>query len=99
MMLVPNIIKIIYGKHATVVYGVLFTYTGFSSTVVLILLRTSLATEYLYLWGSTGMLSCISLVMLFTIFDQKKFPPKENQLPSEVQEAEEFPIETKQHEM
>ena len=68
-MLVPNILKIIYGKHATVMYGVLYTYTGFSSTVVLILLRTSLATQYLYLGGCTGLLSCISLVMLFTIFN------------------------------
>jgi hypothetical protein len=38
--IVPNILKIIYGKQATSLYGVIFTYTGICGTMMLFLLDT-----------------------------------------------------------
>lgn len=38
--LVPNIFKIIFGKHATALYGIGFSYTGLNSIILLSLLTT-----------------------------------------------------------
>ena len=38
--IIPNILKIIYGKQATSLYGVIFTYTGICGTMMLFLLDT-----------------------------------------------------------
>jgi hypothetical protein len=71
--MVPNILKIIYGKHATALYGVAFSYTGICSTLLLFLLMTDLGREYIWLWFLGGCLSVISLISLFTLFKQEKF--------------------------
>lgn len=67
--LVPNILKIIYGKHATSLYGVVFVYTGLCGTLMIGILRTRLSHEYIIFWMLTGGLSICSLIILQIVFN------------------------------
>ena len=67
--IVPNILKIIYGKHATSLYGIMFFYTGLCNTLILVLMQTRLAHDYIIFWLICGGFSAISFFMLVTIFN------------------------------
>jgi len=82
--LIPNILNIMYGKYATQIYGCIFSFNSISSLILLFVLRTSMATKYFYLWGLGSCMSCISIVILFTLFKQEKFMVK----PNKVEETE-----------
>jgi hypothetical protein len=72
-VLFPNILKIVYGRHATDISGILFSYIGVSSTAMLFLLRTPLGTEYIWFWGIGSCMSVFSFIILMTVFNQTKF--------------------------
>lgn len=71
--MIPNILKIIYGKHATTMYGVAFSYSGFCSLLLLFVLPTKLGHDYIWFWFFGGCLSCVSLFLLTLLFNQEKF--------------------------
>lgn len=71
--LLPNVLKIIYGPAATQLYGIAFSYMGFCSLLMLGLLATPLGHEYILFWGIGGLMSCVSLVMLLTVFSQDRY--------------------------
>lgn len=71
--LFPNILKIIYGKHATRMYGVLYSYCAVTSLLMIYLLQTDLGQAYIWFWVLGGCLSIISLVELNLFFNQEKF--------------------------
>lgn len=79
--LVPNILKIIYGKHATSLYGVVFVYTGLCGTLMIGILRTQLSHEYIVFWMLTGGLSICSFIILLLVFNQKKFTLVHKEIP------------------
>lgn len=67
--IIPNILKIIYGKHATEVYGIVFCYIGVASTMMIGLLRTPLGTDYIWFWGFGSCMSIVAFILLMTLFD------------------------------
>lgn len=75
--LVPNVLKIIYGKQATQLYGLLFSYLGVCSIVMLLLLKSPLDEMYIWFWFLGGCMSIVALLILVTVFKQDKFERKE----------------------
>ena len=69
----PNILKIIYGKHATQMYGFAFAYVGVCAFLMVFLLMSPLGHEYIYFWIVGGCCSFVSLMMLIFLFNQDKF--------------------------
>ena len=70
--LVPAVTKMIYGKRASEVYGILLIYTGISSiasaTLVTFLLKEQ---GYTFFFGLGCVFTIISLILLF-FFEEKK---------------------------
>lgn len=67
--LVMNVLKIIYGKHATQLYGVAFSFIGLASLLMFFLLMTNFGHEYIKFWFLTGSMSVVSLLMLIFFFN------------------------------
>ena len=74
--LVPNVLKKIYGERGTALYGIAFSYTGICS-ILIVILQTQLlgdkAQGYDYFFYFNGAASCVSAIMLLTLFSEKKF--------------------------
>lgn len=73
--LFPNLLKQIYGKQATVLYGVLFTGTGLASLFIVGLVLSPYGQSYYLLFYLFGALSLCSLVILTFFFKQARFEP------------------------
>ena len=74
--LVPNVLKKIYGDKGTALYGIAFSYTGICSILIVVLqtfLLTDSANSYDYFFYANGAFSCVSLIMLLTLFKEDKF--------------------------
>ena len=72
--LVPNIIRQIFGDKATQLYGILFSYTGISALILILLQKLFLNSDTYGLFFITGsVLSVFSLILLICVFDDKKF--------------------------
>ena len=64
----PNVLKQIYGKQATVLYGVLFTGTGIASLMIIGLVLSPIGSDYIalfYLFGAFSLLAFAILLLLF----------------------------------
>ena len=64
-----------YGKQATVLYGVLFTGTGMASLVIVGLVLSPFGESYYLLFYLFGALSLISLIILVFFFKQSRYVP------------------------
>ena len=74
--LVPNVLKKIYGERGTALYGIAFSYTGICSIMIVVLQSYVLGTKsqsYDYFFYFNGAASCVSIILLFTVFSEKKF--------------------------
>ena len=74
--LVPNILKIIYGEQATFLYGILFSYTGVSSAIMMLMQGEFISKtvfSYNVFFAVSGGLSVVALLMLRYCFSQKRF--------------------------
>ena len=74
--LVPNILRKIYGDRATSVFGLMFSFSGLCSILMLLLQNwfiTSHKHSYNAFFVVNGVLSVISLVLLKCVFTQSKF--------------------------
>ena len=99
--LFPNILKQIFGKQATFLYGVMFTGTGLASLIIVGLLFTPLGDKYIILYYCFGILQIFAMFMNLFVFKQIKFEPdwnaifedKEADLGSEKDITEEPPRE------
>ena len=69
----PNILNIIYGEHATYMYGGFFCFTAIDSFIDIGLLSTNFATEYFWFYGFGSACSLVALIILLTMFNQEKF--------------------------
>ena len=73
--LFPNVLKQVFGKQATVLYGFLFTGTGLSSLVIVSLILTPIGKHYHIMFYIFGMFSIISLVILIFFYKTTRFEP------------------------
>ena len=73
--LFPNVLKQVFGKQATVLYGFLFTGTGISSVFIVGLILTPVGKQYQIMFYIFGMFSVLSLVILIFFYKQIRFEP------------------------
>ena len=73
--LFPNIIRQIYGKHATALYGWCFTSTGMASMLIEALILSPAGNRFILMFYITGGFTVISFIMLIFVFDSKRFVP------------------------
>jgi len=73
--LIPNILKKIYGEQAAALYGIMLTYTGVCSLILLGLLASPLGTAYIWFFELTAVMSAVALVILLTLFSEEPFVP------------------------
>ena len=73
--LFPNVLKQVFGKQATVLYGFLFTGTGLSSIFIVGLILTPVGKEYTVMFYIFGMFSVLSLIILIFFYKQTRFEP------------------------
>ena len=75
--LLPNVLKKIYGDQGTALYGIAFSYTGVCAILILVLqhfwLDSDSVASYNSLFYFCGALSMVSLVILFTLFNEEKY--------------------------
>lgn len=73
--LFPNVLKQIYGKQATALYGFLFTGTGLASLIIVGLVVSPFGHSYTVLFYLFGLLSFFALVILVFLFKQQRYEP------------------------
>ena len=73
--LFPNVLKQMYGKQATVLYGLCFTGTGLASILIVGLVLSPVGQHYYELFYLFAFLSACSLAMLLFVFKQTRFEP------------------------
>lgn len=71
--LVPNILKRIYGKHATELYGYLFSFNSTASLILIFVLRTPIKDDYYVLFGIGAVMSITAGLLLFFLMDETPF--------------------------
>ena len=81
--LVPNILKKVFGRQATSLYGVAFSYTGLTSVLILVLLEY-FPTKYLTFFSMSAVFSLISLILLYKRFDENPWQPDQKVLVAEL---------------
>ena len=81
--LVPNILKKIFGRQATSLYGIAFSYTGLASVLILVLLERY-PTEYLMFFALSAILSFLALLVLLIRFNEEPWQPDQKVLVSEL---------------
>ena len=64
-----------FGKQATVLYGVMFTGTGIASVFTITLIFSPIGDYYQVMFYIFGTLSILALVILIFLFEQKRFEP------------------------
>lgn len=69
--LLPTVIKALYSNLATQLYSLLFTFTGLSNLLMIIVVRSSLGHDYQSMFWIMSGLSGLSLVLLVTLFEEK----------------------------
>jgi general stress protein CsbA len=69
--LLPTVIKALYSNMATQIYSLLFTFTGLSNLLMIIVVKSSLGHDYQSMFWIMSGLSGISLVILLTVFEEK----------------------------
>ena len=77
--LVPNILKKIFGRQATSLYGIAFSYTGLASVLILVLLEIY-PTDYLMFFALSAILSLLALLVLLIRFDEEPWYPDRKEL-------------------
>ena len=77
--LVPNILKKLFGRQATSLYGIAFSYTGLTSLVMIGLLE-AFAENYLLFYAITALSSLSALILLHWKFREVPVAPDQKQL-------------------
>ena len=85
--IVPNTLKKIYGAQATSLYGVMLTYTGITSLVMVGLLETQLSKKYLQFYFITAGCSLLALLLLLFAFTEEKFVYDHNSIKQAIAES------------
>ena len=73
--LFPNVLKQVFGKQATFLYGICFTGTGIASLLIIMLVLSPVGQSYYVLFYIFGTLSLVSLLILTFSFKMTRFEP------------------------
>ena len=76
--LVPNVLRIIFGeKSASILYGVVFSFTGVSQVMIICIVLSQFGKNYLHVYYLMGGMSVISLLLLLLFFKEKRIYVKD----------------------
>ena len=78
-VIVPNALRAIYGEAASGIYGVIFTFTGLSSFVIMFVVKSDFGRDYAKVFTLSACLSGLAFLLLVFCFDERKLV-KENRL-------------------
>ena len=67
--LFPNVVRQIYGRQATFLYGWMMTGTGIASLLIEVLTLSRFGEEYLIMFFITGAGSLVSMMILMFVFE------------------------------
>ena len=67
--LFPNVVRQIYGRQATFLYGWMMTGTGIASLLIEVLTLSRFGDEYLIMFFITGAGSLVSMMILMFVFE------------------------------
>ena len=73
--LFPNVLKQIFGKQATFLYGIMFTGTGLASLTIVGLVFSPLGSLYQVMFYIFGCFSLLSMGILVFFFEQNRYEP------------------------
>ena len=68
--LLPTVIKALYGNLATQVYSLLFTFTGLSNLMIILVVRSHFGHDYSSVFQVMSGLSAVSLAILLLFFKE-----------------------------
>ena len=71
----PNVMRQIYGKQASGLYGLCFIGTGIAALILEVFILSPLGSEFILLFSITGAASVISAILLIFVFDGSRFKP------------------------
>ena len=74
-VVIPSALKEIYGKEANTIYAFLFSYSGLSSILVMIVARSKFGADYEMVFRFSGVLSLVALLILIVFFKEKAREP------------------------
>ena len=74
--LFPNVLKQVFGKQATVLYGVMSTGTGIASVFIIGLIFSPVGDSYQIMFYIFGTQSIFALIILILLYEQKRFEPE-----------------------
>ena len=78
-VIVPNALRAIYGEAASGVYGVIFTFTGLSSFMIMFVVTSDFGRDYAKVFTLSACLSGLALILLIFCFNDRELV-KENKL-------------------
>lgn len=73
--LFPNLLRQIFGKQSTALYGVLFTANGMASLAIISLIFSPIGDSYFILFYIFGVVCFIAVCILLFCFKQYRFEP------------------------
>ena len=73
-VLFPTVFRAMYGDQATQLYSVMFTFTGLSNLLQLIVVSSRLGTEFEVVFKVGAYLSVFSLLLLIVVFKERPEP-------------------------
>lgn len=75
-VLLPTVVKVLYKDLATPLYSLLFTFTGLSNLLMILVVHTTMGTNYNAMFKLMSVLSLAAFTILTTVFDET--PPTSN---------------------
>ena len=70
-VIIPSAIKSIFGQEADKIYSILFSYSGISALLMLVIVTTTFGSNYESIFQFSSILSLTALIILTTVFKEK----------------------------
>ncbi len=71
-MLLPTMLREVYGESASSIYGAIFTFTGLSNLMIMCIVSSEIGSQYATVYLLSAALSACSLILLLTCFKERK---------------------------
>ena len=71
-VLLPTMLRQVYGESASSIYWTIFTFTGLSNLIIMCIVSSKIGTQYANIYMFSACLSACSLILLLTCFKESK---------------------------
>ena len=70
-VIIPTALRLIYGKSASSVYGVIFTFTGLANLMIMLICRSNFGLDYGKVFILSAAMNVVAIILLLGGFKQK----------------------------